>query len=333
MDLEFLCYIKKGIKKVLKKKILLLGGLGFIGKNLYIQLCKMGYQVDIFSNISLNTNDVFNAYLNPKNLLIGDIRDKKYMEALVPNYSAIYCLAGLSGAVDSINRPLLDNEINCVGHLNLLEACRKYNREVILVFPSTRLVYGKPCYLPVDEKHRLNPESFYAIHKITAEYYYLIYNKLYNLRSIVLRISNPYGPFQQFGHHKYGILNWFIYLALKNKTINIFGKGLQKRDYLYIDDLINLFIMLLDTPDVFGDIYNVGYGNGISLYNSIKTIKKFIPDLSFTFSPWPKTEKEIETGDYISDITKITQKTKWRPKTDFYQGIEQTINYYKQIIE
>ena len=293
----------------------------------------MGHNVDIFSNISINPKDVFNNYLNPQNLLIGDIRDKKYIENIVQNYSAIYCLAGLSGASESLNRPYLDNEINCIGHLNILEACKQYNPEVLLVFPSTRLVYGKPHYLPVDEKHRLNPNSFYAIHKITAEHYYLMYYQLYKIKSIILRISNPYGPFQQFGHHKYGILNWFIYLALKNKTIKIFGKGQQKRDYLFIDDLIELFILLLDKPDMFGDIYNVGYGKGISIYDSIKTIEQFIPNLSYISFPWPKTEKEIETGDYISDITNITQKTHWQPKTDFNQGIKQTINYYKQILE
>ena len=157
----------------------------------------------------------------------------------------------------------------------------------------------------------------------------MLYHKLYGIKSIVLRISNLYGAFQQLKHHKYGILNWFIHQALKGETINIFGDGKQIRDYLYIDDLIDLFIMLLDMPDIFGDIYNVGSGYPTSLRFSLETIEKLIPETSWVFTPWRATEKSIETGDYISSIDKIIHKMPWYPVTSFYQGIERTVNHYK----
>lgn len=313
----------------LKKKILLLGGLGFIGKNLYIGLCSQGYNVDIVSDIPLDANDVFINYLKQDDLIIGNICDKNYLENIVSCYSAIYCLAGLSGAVDSLNRPFFDNEVNCIGHLNILEACKEHNPKAMLIFPSSRLVYGKPLYLPVDEKHKLNPESFYAIHKMTAEQYYMLYHRLYGIKSIVLRISNLYGAFQQPNQCGYGILNWFIRQALRGKKINVFGDGTQRRDYLYIGDLVNLFIMLLDQPNVFGDIYNVGSGCPVSLHKGLDTIRDLIPKTSWVFTPWRLKDKAIETGDYISNIDKIIRKTAWSPVTDFYQGMERTVRQYR----
>jgi len=314
------------------KKILLLGGLGFIGKNLYIRLNKSGYYVDMFSNTPPENNDPFMKITGLGKVILGDIRNKELLEKMVPEYDVIFSLAGLSGAKFSLENPFLDNEINCVGHLNLLEACRKYNNKIQIIFTSSRLVYGKPRYLPVDEKHPLCPQSFYAIHKLTAEYYYQLYFRLYGLKSIILRISNPFGPFQQFGHHKYGILNWFMYLALSGEPITLFGDGSQKRDYLFIDDLTDLLVLLLDRSEISGKIFNVGAGHGISLIDSIATIKKFIPNLISVSTSWPTTDKDIETGDYVTDITKIKNSVGWRPVITFQDGIQQTIKFYQNYI-
>jgi UDP-glucose 4-epimerase len=314
------------------KKILIIGGLGFIGKNLYLKLKKIGYTVHIFSDIPAEKDDIFNNYLDPRDLIIGDIRDIKSLNRIVKDYFAIFSFAGLSGAASSLERPILDAEINAKGQLNLLESCRINNPDVLIIFLSSRLVYGKPQYLPVNEEHPLNPDSFYAVHKINAEYYYMIYSKQYNIRSVVLRLSNPYGPFQKFGHHRYGILNWFLYLALTGQTINIYGDGRQKMDYFYISDLVELFLLLLENPEVYGKIYNVGYGQGISLYDAVMTVKNLIPDLNFRFTPWPEKDKKVETGDYISDISLIKNVCNWQPDTNLKSGLEKSIEFYKTII-
>jgi len=332
MDLELLFSIKENLNMENGKKILIVGGLGFIGKNLYIKLKKIGYQVNILSDLPLTKDDIFKKNLDPDDLIIGDIRNVELLQQIVGKYFAIFSFAGLSGAVSSLERPYLDSQINSMGQLNILEACRKNNPDVLIIFLSTRLVYGKPQYLPVNEKHPLSPDSFYAIHKINAEYYHLLYDKQYNIRSIILRLSNPYGPFQKFGHHKYGILNWFLYLALKKQTINIYGKGLQKRDYFYIDDLSSLFVLILKRPSIFGKIYNIGYGQGVSIYDTILTLKDIVPDLQFNLVPWPKKDEKIETGDYISNISLITDVLKWKPNTDLHTGLKKTIEFYKKII-
>jgi len=316
------------------RRVLLIGGLGFLGKNLYINLKQAGYTTHILSDILPDSTDYFLTVADSNDIIQGDFRDTKLLTDLIPNYSYVFCFAGLSGAKSSLNRPIEDNEINCIAHLNFLEVCKKVNPNVHIVFPSTRLVYGKPQYLPVDEKHPLEPESLYAVHKLTAEYYYKIYFKIYNIRSIILRISNPYGPFQSFNNASYGILNWFIYQALRKKEIKLFGKGDQKRDYLFINDLADLMIRLIENPELFNsEVYNVGFGRGISLYEGLMTIKKHITDLTITMVPWPDTEGKIETGDYYSNIGAISEKTGWQPTTTFDQGIQKTIDFYKKIID
>jgi len=221
MDLELLCNTEK---RTMNKpdRILLIGGLGFLGKNLYIELQKNGFSADIFSNIDLSEKDPFTRYFNGK-LILGDIRNIEEIKRIIGDYTIVFSLAGLSGAVSSNYCPYLDLDINLKGHLNILEACREMNPGVRLVFPSSRLVYGKPLNIPVDEKHPLQPESIYAINKIAVENYYLLYHKLFDLDVVILRISNPYGPFQHLSVSNYGIINIFIMKALEGEKINIFG--------------------------------------------------------------------------------------------------------------
>jgi nucleoside-diphosphate-sugar epimerase len=310
------------------KKALIIGGLGFIGKNLYLHLTKKGIKAHILSNVSLEKKDPFIESFNLSNLIVGDILDQKLLDSIISDYDYVFYLAALSGAAESLNRPVKDMNVNLNGVLNLLNSCKNYNPEIQIFFPSSRLVYGKPKYNPVDEKHSLNPESIYAIHKLTAEYYFLLYYKLYNLRVIIFRISNVYGPYQKPEQQSYGILNKFIYQSLKGENLTLYGDGKQRRDFLYIDDLLDLYEILLDNKNLAGNIYNIGYGSGISLHNIIINIKKVTPGLSYKFIPWPVTEKKIETGDYVSDISLIKKHTHWQPKIGFEEGITRTMKFY-----
>ncbi len=311
------------------KKIIILGGLGFMGKNLYKGLKDKGYDVTIFTDIIYEENDDF---LNPdtrKDIIIGTILDRDFIGNLLKDYDIIFSFAGNSGASGSIKEPYNDLDTNLKGHLNILEACRMHNRGKLLIFPSSRLVYGKPIHYPVNEKHRLNPVSIYAIHKLATEYYYLLYHKVYNVNCLIFRISNPFGPYQHFGKKTYGILNWFIYKAIRDKKIMLYGKGSQKRDFLYIDDLIGLFIDVIGRTDLYGKIYNIGYGEGISLRESAEIIREYLPGTEIQYVPWPEIDKVIETGDYISDIRLIKKESGWSPEIDFREGIRKTIHFYE----
>lgn len=311
-----------------RKRVLILGGLGFIGKNLFLSLVKEGHSVFIVAD-SIDRNDSFVTPFVLESIQSGSILDKDFMEQAVKGFDVIFSLAGRSGASDSIADPYTDLDRNLKGHLNILEACRKVNPDGLLVFPSSRLVYGKPQTNPVNEQHELNPESIYAVHKLTVEYYYRLYARLYGLKCIIFRIGNPYGPHQRFGSNHYGILNWFVHKALHGEPIEIYGDGSQKRDFIHIQDLVNALVLAMNTPALYGGTYNLGYGKGISLREAAEIIHKFVPKTIVNFKPWPEIDSKIETGDYISDISKFTQATQWQPTIDFETGIQNTITFYE----
>jgi UDP-glucose 4-epimerase len=309
-----------------KKRILILGGLGFIGRNLYKALLQDQYDVTILTeriheNSGLSDQD-------KARVILGSILDKSLMDEALKGYDVIFSLAGSSGASDSVKNPYHDLDTNLKGHLNILEACRKHNPQALLIFPSSRLVYGKPLSNPVDEHHPMHPESIYAIHKLTTEHYYLLYQRLYGIRCVIFRVSNPFGPYQRFESNNYGVLNWFIHKAVVKEPIQIYGEGNQKRDFIYIDDLIDLFKLSIVSETMQGKIYNVGFGKEISLKDSVNLIRKFIPAAVIEFKPWPEVDKMIETGDYVSDIRMLKQDVGWEPRVDFEEGIKKTIEFY-----
>jgi len=310
-----------------KKKILVLGGLGFIGKNLYNGLVQDQHQVTILTDAMHQADDGFLTAASIKDIILGNILDKDFMEQAVAGYDVIFSLAGSSGAADSIQNPYHDLDTNLKGHLNILEACRKHNPHALLIFPSSRLVYGRPEKNPVDETQALHPESIYAIHKVTTEHYYLLYNKLYNLNCVIFRVANPFGPYQRFGSNHYGILNWFIHKALAKEEIEIYGDGSQKRDFIYIDDVVNLFKRSMRDTTMAGKIYNVGCGQGISIRQTVEIIQRYVPAARVKFKPWPELDQKIETGDYISDIT-LLKTMGWHPTTTFEEGMKKTIEFY-----
>lgn len=313
----------------MKKKILIIGGFGFLGRNLYQYLIQSGYsEVNILSNVGLAPGDPFNDIFKHK-CYRGSINSSQIVEEAIADHDVVFSFAGVSGAAGSISTPFEDIHTNLEGHLNLLEAARKKKTKTRLVFPSTRLVYGDAKYLPVDETHPLNPQSFYAIHKNTTERYYLLYSRLYAIETVIFRISNPYGYNFNPEAVNYSVLNQFIHKAIHGKSIEIYGDGSQQRDYFHIDDLSSLMETAINNKALNGNIYNIGSGNPYSIIQVAETIKSLIPSMEYNTIEWPSIEKKIETGDYISDITKITETTNWRPEIDLKTGIKLTIEAYK----
>ncbi len=313
----------------MKERIIIIGGLGFIGKNLYNSLVQENYPVKILTDRITETDDGFLNNNVRENIIVGSILDKDFMEHTLKGFEVVFSLAGSSGASDSIKDPYKDLDTNLKGHLNILEACRKNNPKTLLIFPSSRLVYGKPNKNPVDEKHPLNPESIYAIHKITTEHYYLLYHQLYGINSIIYRISNPFGPYQRFGSNHYGILNWFIHNATTHKEIEVYGDGEQKRDFIHVDDLVRLLKLSITSRKLNGKIFNVGFGQGISIHEAAQLVAKHVPGTIIRFKPWPEIDKKIETGDYISDIQLLKREVGWEPSIGFEEGIKSTIKFYE----
>lgn len=314
----------------MNKRILIIGGFGFLGRNLYQHLIRSGYsEVNIMSNVRLSPDDPFQDIFKSR-LYHGSINSMQVLEQAIKDHEVIFSFAGISGAAGSFTTPFEDVHVNLEGHLNVLEACRRKGSEMKIIFPSTRLVYGKPLSLPVNESHPLNPQSFYAIHKNTAEYYYQLYSRISPLKTVIFRISNPYGFNYNPEAMAYSILNQFIYKAIKGEAIQVYGDGTQKRDYFHINDLSSLMEEAIRNEALCGNIYNVGSGTANSLIEVVKTIQKLIPGTSYQQVEWPSLEKKIETGDYYSDISKIQEDALWRPTIDLETGIRITAEDYQR---
>lgn len=260
----------------------------------------------------------------------GDIRDFDLMKRLVEGVDFIFSLAAQVSYVDSNIDPLLDLDISCHGHLNLLMACQQVNPQTKLIFSSSRFVYGRIEYSPVDEIHPFNCLSIYGIHKLAGEKYYRFFHDAHGLRTLSVRIANPYGPRQQMKHSKYGIVNWFIRLALEGQPLTIYGDGQQVRDYIFVEDLAEAMIAATLSPATDGEVYNLGTGMGTPFAEMARIIAELIPGTEIKQVEWPASRYFVETGDYISNISKLTQACGWRPRTSIGEGIARTIDYYQR---
>jgi UDP-glucose 4-epimerase len=258
----------------------------------------------------------------------GDIRDALKMQEAVQGVDYVFDLAAQVSYVHSNRDPLLDLDINCRGHLIVLEACRQFNPETKVVFSSSRFVYGHTQYNPVDEDHPTNCISIYGIHKLNVEKYFKFYNEAFNLDTTCVRIANPYGPRQQMKHNAYGIVNWFIRLAMDGQPLTIYGDGKQVRDYVFAEDTAKGILAVALSPDTRGKVYNLGSGIGTPFREMVMNVAECVPHTEIHEVAWPKDRYFVETGDFVSDITRIQNATGWAPEVNVRAGIEKTVAFY-----
>jgi UDP-glucose 4-epimerase len=315
------------------KKVLVTGGLGFIGSNLTAQLVKLGATVMIVDNmIPRLGGNLFNVkeIVDRIHINFSDVRDSHSMDYLVKGQEFIFHLAGQVNHVDSIRNPIQDLDINCRGTLVLLESCRKHNRNAKIIFSGTRGEYGSSVKLPVAEDHPTNPKGIYAVTNLTAEKMVLVYHDVHKILGICLRITNTYGPRHQMAHDEYGVLNWFIRKAIDNEAVPVFGDGQILRDFLYVDDLVDCFLRVATSPQAYGEVFNVGSGVPISFIDLAKRIVQIAGTGKATFTEFTQERKEVEPGDYYTDISKIKRLVGWEPKTSMEEGLKKTIEFYRK---
>ena len=314
------------------KRVLITGGMGFIGSNLAIALVKEGADVTILDNmLPRQGGNLFNIKPVEKKVRINfsDIRNSQSVNYIVRNKDYIFHLAGQVSHVDSIKNPLQDLSINVEGTLVILEACRQFNRDVKIIFSGTRGQYGQSVRLPVDEKHPMNPKGVYAITNLCAENLVMVYDEIHKIRAIALRITNTYGPRHQMMHDEYGVLNWFIRQAIDSEVFPIFGSGKILRDFLFIEDLIEVILLAGLNQNAYGEIFNVGTGKPTNFIELAKIIVKIAKTGKIKFTEFSQERKEIEPGDYYADISKICSTVGWKPRVDLENGIQKTIDYYR----
>ena len=315
------------------KRVLVTGGLGFIGSNLSVRLVELGARVTIVDNMMPRLGgNLFNVKEITDHIQINfsDVRDEHSMDYLVKNQDLIFHLAGQVNHVDSIRNPIQDLDINCRGTLVLLESCRKYNREVKVLFSGTRGEYGASVKLPVGEDHPTNPKGIYAVTNLSAEKMVLVYDDVHKISGTCLRITNTYGPRHQMAHDEYGVLNWFIRKAIDDELIPVFGDGHILRDFLYVDDLVECFLRVAICPSAYGEVFNVGTGIRISFIDLAKKIVEVAGSGKVAFTEFTKERKEVEPGDYYTDVSKVRKVVGWTPKTDLKEGIKKTIEFYRK---
>jgi UDP-glucose 4-epimerase len=313
-----------------KSPILVIGGLGFIGVNLTNRLAKQGGSVTVLTpSIERHAGQVRSFAASGVKVVEGDLRDRELMLKLVAGQQTVFNLSGQSGAVRSMEDPWTDLDINCRGTLVLLEALRAGNPHAKLVIAGSRLEYGKPAAIPVAEDAPGEPLCLHAIHKRTVEHYVRLYGRLFGLRFAIARVTNPYGPGQPSGRTAYGVVNRLIHLALAGERLTIYGDGLQLRDYVHVDDVVSALVLLAESPRADGRSFNVASGTGTRMIDLATTVVGIAGSGLIEHVAWPALAQQIETGDFVADISRIKKELGWSPAIGLREGLEHTVAFYR----
>ena len=313
------------------KRILITGGLGFIGSNLARSLAVQGANVTLVDSLipqyggnTFNIDDIQNKVV----VNVCDVRDTYTMGLLIQGKDYLFNLAGQTSHLDSMTDPHTDLDINAAAQLSILEVCRKENPDIKIVFASTRQLYGKPDYLPVDEKHPIRPVDVNGINKLAGEWYHLLYNNVYGIRACALRLTNTYGPGMRVKDARQTFLGIWIRLLLEGKPIKVFGDGKQLRDFNFVDDCVEALLLAGASDQANGKVYNLGGSEVIGLKDLSKMMVNLGHGGSFELAPFPSERKAIDIGDYYSDFSLITKELGWVPKIDLKDGLKRTLSYY-----
>src|SRR3989440_11377020 len=316
------------------RSVLITGGLGFIGSNLAHRLVEIGdvevLLVDALIQDQGGNHSNIESIRDRVNLRIANIGDDYAINHLVGGVDYVFNLAGNVSHLDSMIYPQQDLELNCAAQLTLLEACRNFNPHVKIIFTSTRQVYGKPVYLPLDEQHRIAPLDINGINKFAAEHYHLLYHRVYGTRVVCLRLTNTYGPRQLLWHDRQGFIAWFIRQAIDGGVIELFGEGRQRRDLNYVDDVVEALLLAGASERAEGEIFNLGGTEPISLAELAAELIAQTGRGSLRSVPFPPERQLIDIGNFYSSYAKIETILGWRPRTPLRAGLARTIEFYQQ---
>lgn len=316
------------------RSALVTGGLGFIGSHVAARLVQLGAEVTIVDSLipeyGGNLHNV-REIVDEVQINYSDIRDPWSIQHLVRGKDFIFNLAGQVSHVDSMEDPATDLAINCTAQLSLLEALRHINPDARVIFAASRQQYGRPQFVPVTEQHPLVPVDVNGINLIAGESYHLLYNDVYGIRASSLRLTNTYGPHLLMRHGRQGFITVFIRRALEGEGLQVFGDGEQLRDFTYVDDAVEAFLLTAMTEPAFGDAFNVGGLEPVSLY-AVAQLCQEIADAGgeVTKVPWPPEREKIDIGSIYVDHSKLTEATGWEPRVSLRDGLERTFDFYRE---
>jgi len=331
--MTFISNLKQDIASYYKgKKVLITGGLGFIGSNIAIELVEMGATVTLFDNMNPDYGGNFFNIQKIKSqvqVITADILDEKLIQDAIRDKDIVFHLAGQVCHVMSLENPFPDIDINIKGTALLAEACRKYNPGIKIIFSGTRGQYGPSTQLPVSETAPTHPRGIYEISNLTGEKIIQSYNDVHKIQGVMLRLTNIYGYRAQMKHSRYGVVNWFVRLGIDGEPIPIFGDGKIKRDFLFIDDCVEAILLCGMNEDAVGEVINIGHDQPQNFLLVAETLKEVSSSVSWTFTPFSAERKAQEPGDFYSNISKVKRICGWMPRTSLLDGLQQTWDYYK----
>ena len=314
------------------RRVLITGGLGFIGANLARRLVELGAQVLLVDSlIPEYGGNLANltGFADRVRVNISDVRDQHSFQHLVQGQDYLFNLAGQTSHLDSMQDPVTDLEINCRAQLAILETCRRHNPGVKIVFASTRQIYGKPDYLPVDEKHLLRPVDVNGVHKMAGEWHHILYNNVYGIRACALRLTNTYGPRMRVKDARQTFLGVWVRLAVEGRPFEIW-EGQQLRDFTYVDDCVEALLLSAASEQTNGQIYNLGGERAISLLELGKLLVEVNGGGEFAVKSFPPERKRIDIGDYYCDWSRIRGALGWEPRVPLREGLARTLSYYRE---
>lgn len=315
-----------------EKDCLITGGLGFVGSNLARRLVELGARVTLVDSLVPDYGgNLFNlaGIEEQVRVNIADVRDEYSMDYLVRGRDLIFNLAGQTSHLDSMQNPYTDLDINCRAQLSILEACRKHNPKVKVVFTSTRQIYGKPDYLPVDERHLVHPTDVNGINKMAGEWYHIIYNNVYGIRAVSLRMTNTYGPRMRVKDARQTFLGVWVKRLIDGEPIEVWGDGLQIRDFNFVDDAVDAILLAATGEAADGQIFNLGSDERINLSDLAALCVEVNGGGTFQVIPFPHERKSIDIGDYYTDYRKIHDALGWQPRVSLREGLNRTIEFYR----
>jgi UDP-glucose 4-epimerase len=318
------------------KRILITGGLGFIGSNLARRLADAGAHLILVDSLIPNYGgNLFNldGYADRVTINIADVRDEYSMDYLVQGQDILFNLAGQTSHLDSMRDPYTDLDINVRSQLSILEACRKQSPEIKIVYASTRQFYGKPDYLPVDERHLLHPTDVNGINKMAGEWYHIVYNNAYGIRATSLRLTNTYGPRMRVKDERQTFLGIWLKQVLSGEPIVVYGDGQQMRDFNYVDDVIDALLLVAGDARADGQVYNLGSAEPpISLIDLARLLIATNAAGDYRCIPFPPDRKAIDIGDYYADFGKIQRELGWTPRIPLAEGLRRSLDYFRRTL-
>src|SRR5713101_1276998 len=317
-------------------KVLITGGLGFIGSNLARRLLEEGADVVLVDSlIPEYGGNLFNVAGIEKDVTINiaDVRDEYSMRQLVRGRDVLFNLAGQTSHVDSMTDPYTDLEINCRAQLFILEACRRNNPGIRIVYASTRQIYGRPESLPVDEQHLLRPTDVNGINKMAGEWYHILYSKVYGIRASALRLTNTYGPRMRIKDARQTFLGVWIRNLLRGEEIVIYGDGSRLRDFNYVDDAIDALLAAAVSDQAVGQVLNLGAAPPLTLKELAELLIMLNESGRCRVVPFPEERRAIDIGDYHADYSKAVRLLGWKPRIAPAQGLKRTLDFYREFGE